>query len=473
MSTVFTRPKSVAESRRTTPIEFRLSPRQRLQTGWQLAKLRIREYLQFDATLLHRVGATAAGWLGMGLIHLGRVRFGFKILSALHRGAYSRRVTERAERFVRTSLQSRDPRFTAILNDFVERVSPSVGTANFFDDPLRMLGNAVLVLKSPTPGQKGVVIVWYNHVFPVFMRFYDVPRIAEQYHLVLEPSWSGCCDLHLLPYTQLPEPVFVEAIEPYDVRFLRGISSNLVPVNLSFNSWVDHSRMRPLPNVAKEFDVVMMAGWGSYKRHHRFFQTLNRLRCQGHRLRVLLLGYSVGWTKETILQHAEYYGVRDQIELREQVPYDQVNGHLNRARIHVMWSRREGVNRAIIEAMFAGLPCVLREGFNYGYRYPYVNEQTGSFASEQTLAKVLLETISKYDQYSPRAWVMENMTCSRATRRLEQAIAATTGQPDAEWNGRIAVKVNELSSMRYFDESIRRDFQPDYDFLASKLRTTT
>ena len=33
--------------------------------------------------------------------------------------------------------------------------------------------------------------------------------------------------------------------------------------------------------------------------------------------------------------------------------------------------------------MFAGVPCIVRQGFNYGYRYPYINGQTGCFAASQ------------------------------------------------------------------------------------------
>jgi glycosyltransferase involved in cell wall biosynthesis len=446
-----------------------LSGRARLQTSWQLAKLRIKEYIQFDARMLHRFTSTAAGWTATALLAVGQYERAFKLLAKFHRGAYSQRLTERTERFIRRAYAARDPRFFAMLDRHVANVQQTPGTANFFADPLRMLGSAMLVLKSPSDGQKGVLALWYNHVMPLFAKFYDLERIAERYHLFLEPSWSGYCDLDFLVYTRLPGPVFVQAIEPHDVDFLNAIATNLRPVPCAANWWVDYRRMVPNPSVEKEFDVAMVAGWGEYKRHHRFFKGLAALRRQGRQLKVLLLGYSVGWSKDVIARHARYYGVSDQITMLEHVPYDEVNSQFNRAKVHVLWSRHEGFNRAIIEAMFAGLPCVLRDGFNYGYHYPYMNSQTGQFATEQALPTTLLEIADHWQDYSPREWVMENMTCQIATESLARTIATTLSDAEENWTGHIAVKINELHSMRYFDESLRGQFQDDYTFLATCL----
>ena len=49
--------------------------------------------------------------------------------------------------------------------------------------------------------------------------------------------------------------------------------------------------------------------------------------------------------------------------------------------------------RAIIEAMMADVPVIVREGLTFGYRYPYINEHTGRFVPEGGLADAILETI--------------------------------------------------------------------------------
>ena len=100
----------------------------------------------------------------------------------------------------------------------------------------------------------------------------------------------------------------------------------------------------------------------------------------------------------------------------------EVNRHLNRAKVNVLWSRREGFNRAIIEAMFAGVPCILRQGINYGHHYDYINPSTGRFSTEKDLPRNLSEMIESYSSYALRDWVMKNMSCQRGTEILNECI---------------------------------------------------
>jgi glycosyltransferase involved in cell wall biosynthesis len=446
-----------------------MSARERFTTGIELALLRFREYLQFDARLLHRIAAALVGWTATLLLATRQYERAFRLLAKFHRGAYSKRLTSRTERMIRDAFAARDPRFFAMLDRHIAAVQMMPESANFWRDPRNMLGSAALVLKSPANGEKGVILLWYNHLFPLFARCFDVAEIVKQYHVVLEPTWSGYCDLNILCFCRYSAPVFVEANEPYDAAFLNAICTNLMRVPGSSNAWVDNRRLKPFHDTTKDIDVVMVAGWGAYKRHHRFFAALKQARSRGRRLRVLLLGYPIGWDKSRILRHARYYGVVDQIEIQENVPYSQMNGHLNRATLCVLWSRREGVNRAIVEAMHAGLPCVIRAGFNYGHPYAYINHLTGRLVAESDLPRVLRDLPNDYDADAVRSWVMENLSCEVTARALEDSIAANNGTPVEAWRGTIAIKVNELHSMEYFDIDQRADFSNDYDYLRTVL----
>ena len=88
----------------------------------------------------------------------------------------------------------------------------------------------------------------------------------------------------------------------------------------------------------------------------------------------------------------------------------------------MIWSRKEGVNRVIIEGMFCDVPCLIPEGFNYGYRYPYVNEQTGCWSNDRNLPRDLLEMTHNPWPHSPAAWVRNHMTPQHATEILSKVI---------------------------------------------------
>src|SRR5205823_5520841 len=116
-------------------------------------------------------------------------------------------------------------------------------------------------------------------------------------------------------------------------------------------------------------------------------------------------------TKEDILREARNYGVEDQIQVFERIPQQQVSELLSRSKLHVLWSRREGSNRAIIEAMLADVPTIVRDGFNFGYKYPHINSQTGRFVAESDLADAIIDMLDRRKEFSAREWALAHMTC--------------------------------------------------------------
>jgi glycosyltransferase involved in cell wall biosynthesis len=448
-----------------------LSGRQRLALGIRLALRHAREYLWFDSRVFQHLCAAIGVAVGALWQLTGRRYRAFRLLSSIHRADWSQSADRYVERRVRDEVsRALGGMPSTVLSEHVLSLTPTAGTQKFFDNPERLLGARIIILKSPAPREKGIVLIDYSFAFPVVAKFFDLARIAERYHVVIEPSWSGYCDLDVLCYAPYGFPVFVEAFEPRDAAVLRTVSTNLIPVATSANWWVDHRLIRPLPDVPKDRDLVMIASWSAFKRHARFFAALRTLRRRGHRLSVTLIGYPIDCQLTDIAREAEYYGIRDQVELFEWLSPEEVNVHLNRAKVNVIWSRREGVNRVIIEGMFANVPCILREGFNYGYAYPYVNEATGRFANDDTLPDVILELLGSYEQYSPREWVMANMSCQKATDILAAAVREVALGAGENWTTEPAVKVCYLNNMRYWDDADTERFAEDYRFLRSTVR---
>jgi glycosyltransferase involved in cell wall biosynthesis len=473
-------PATLLSKEQPTPARPEIVPapglrrRERMKLALKLFKLRFTEHLMHEAPLFKKCmglfGYLAARVLGLA----GNRRRAFLLLTKLHRADLVVLANGRAEQEAREAAAHAahgvDHPLLTLYRDHIDHLKPTPGTAKSFEDPKGLLGPLVKVIKSAAAGEKGVLLLQYSSIFPLFAKRFDIHQIAARYHIVLEPDWSGYCDANILSYSQFPFPVFVQAFEPRDAEFIRNLRSNLVVVPTSTNWWVDHRLFRPLAGVEKDMDVVMVAGWGEYKRHHRFFAALGHLRRAGHQLRVLLLGYPAGLTRQDIVQQAKFYGVADQLEIHESVAYRQVNELVNRAKVNVIWSRKEGVNRAIIEGMFAGLPCLVREGFNYGYRYPYINNQTGCFVRERDLPARLLWMVNNAHRFSPREWVLANMSCQRSTSLLSETIGKTAAERGESWHEPVAVKVNWLSSMQYWDSQDASRFEADYAFLRHALR---
>jgi glycosyltransferase involved in cell wall biosynthesis len=450
-----------------------LSLRQKWSLRLRIHARSLKEHLKYDAVALRRmVGFVGCLW-GSLLYWVGFRKKGFAILSTIHRSAILDWGNRRVEQLVRcaaqASRQGKPHSLFQVYDQYVQETSPTDHTRRFFQSPEKMLNGNVIVLKSPSAGEKGVILLYYSYTYQCFAKLFNLDAIMERYYLILEPSWSGLCDLAVLFFTRKKQPVFVGSIEPRDAAFVKALESNLVPVYFGNNTWVDHRVFRPLPGVQKDLDIIMVAAWGGYKRHWAFFSALRKLHRRGFRPKVALAGYPLGDTLEDLRDQAELFGVEELLEIHEFIGPEEVNRLYNRAKVNVLWSRREGSPRAIIEGMFAGIPCIIREGFNFGDKYPHINDQTGRFASEASLADTLLEMIERYELYSPRAWAMEHMSCQRSTARLNQAIREKAVEAGEVWTKDLVVKTNELNGLRYWSINDGALFRADHEFLRSMI----
>jgi glycosyltransferase involved in cell wall biosynthesis len=434
----------------------------RLQMLWRLCVLDVREWLRLDCRPLHKLIALGGLIAGGVLVATGQQYRALAVWCAIHRADYSGTVSRIIEGIIRRGRR----RFEPAYRQHVDSVRPSPATARSFQ-PENLLGARAIVLKSPSNGERGVIVLHYSYAFPIFAKLFDMEQVLRRYHLVLESSWSGYCDLNLLAFTRFASPIVAEASEPRDAEFVRTIDSNLVVSPTSSNWWVDHRVFRPLDGVEKDVDVIMVGAWAHYKRHAPFFRALRTLRRRGRRLRVVLVGYALEMPQAALRDVADAHGVLDQIEWYENLTQRDVNHQLNRAKVSLIWSRKEGVNKAIIESLFADVPCVLRQGFNYGYHYPYVNSSTGCFSSERALPDTLERMVERHADFSPRAWVAANMSCQRAAVLLSDCIGDMCRRTNEPWSGGVAVKVNGLSAQEYWEPGDRERFEPDYRYLMS------
>jgi glycosyltransferase involved in cell wall biosynthesis len=311
----------------------------------------------------------------------------------------------------------------------------------------------------------------YSYLFPLVAGLYDLDRISSRYSIVLEPSWAGTCTPEILLYSRLAAPVFVQTIEPRDRQFIESLDGNLSVVPIAANWWLD-PRRAPAPSAARDIDVAMVAAWADIKRHWRFFRALAELKRQGHRLTAALIGYQYDRTRADIEALAAAYGVRDQITTHERISQSEVSDLLARSKIHVLWSRRECANRAIIEAMLADTPVIVRDGLTFGFKYPYINEQTGAFVRERDLGPAMLDMIANRSRYRPREWALAHMTADHATRALESHLRQHALKGGEKWTRGLAVKASALDGQQYSNVRDEATFAEDYRFIESCRRET-
>lgn len=331
------------------------------------------------------------------------------------------------------------------------------GTKDLFRD--------VIVLKGSTPTEKGVVLLKYGQTFEAVCAIFDLKRLMERYQFVLEPCWAGYCDPAILFFLQPGNPVLVQAFTDEDYRFITEVGAPLVPIRLGPADWVNADMLRPDKSMPKKYDVVMVANWAAHKRHRVLFKALSDI--HDRKLNVLLIGFPWGGRSAEDIRREARVNNNSNItyEIVESIPQDIVAHYLNQSRVFVFLSKKEGDNKALVEAMFADVPAVVYE-HTIGGATSRINPMTGLLTTEQDLSKTITRVLSRELEFSPRAWALEHTGSRVSTERLNNVLKGATLSSGSSWTRDIVEKVN-APNLAYKDLAKRESFSQDLEFIRS------
>jgi len=285
--------------------------------------------------------------------------------------------------------------------------------------------------------EKGVVFISFESQVTRLLRHVDLEAFARRYLLVMSPSWSRphCLLLAALPQVH-PGPIFTLVSNPEDLGTFARLSPRYVPVPLYASNWVNPDWVKPLPFERKDIDLVMVANFGKFKRHHALFKALRQMSPQ---LKLVLIGQHDGpRTREVFLAEAAAFGVAGRFELRESVPHAGVLDTLRRAKVSVILSLREGSCVVVTESLFANTPVGLLEDAAIGSRV-FINAATGRFLKHADLGLQLMQFITEAQNFQPRRWALDNnISCFGSTARLNQILKDHQLAAGQEWTTDLA-----------------------------------
>lgn len=243
-----------------------------------------------------------------------------------------------------------------------------------------------------------------------------------------------------------------------DYELCRRRHSDLVALPFQASSWVNPDFYQP--TIAKDIDIVMVANFGSYKRHWHLFRALRDL---PRELRVVLVGVPLdGRTRETLIEEAKAFGTSDRLEIHESAPNAVVSNLLSRARVFLALSAREGSYIAVAEALFSGTPVGLYRDAVIGSK-DYVNDQTGVLlSSDQPLAPQIQRFLERAGSFSPDRWAKANISSKVNSRRLSQLLRSLAEERGEPWSRDIAPFYCSHFDFRYEDGADEEAFAPVY-----------
>lgn len=298
-------------------------------------------------------------------------------------------------------------------------------------------GKAAVLKPYVGPREKGVVFFSFEDQWLKLLRHTNLHAFAQRYTVVVSPTWSP--PHHLVNFLfpkAFPGPVFSLLSNRKDLEHFPRFAPNYVMVPLFASSWVNPPFYKHVAMADKDIDLIMVANFGTYKRHHALFKALRHM---PERLRVLLIGQEQdGRTVETIRGEARAYGVQDRFTIRCNVTNEELADSMTRARVSTILSRREGSCVVVVESMFANTPVGLLESAEIGSKY-YINEHTGRLLRDRYLAEDLTAFIAQAGSYQPRQWAEQHITCVHSTAILNEVLKKYALEHGDEWTQDIAL----------------------------------
>lgn len=288
-----------------------------------------------------------------------------------------------------------------------------------------------VVLRMPEraepPRWRGILLVSFTQTSAYLCQHYDLKRLTQNFHVVLEPSWAGYCDPNILAWTLVDRPVIVQSSEVGDRNFLRELSANLLPVAFGASDWVDPHAFSPKNAANKIYDSIYVANRGTYKRVHVFLSAIRKILTVRPNFRAALVCHHWGGPADVIEGLIDHYQVRGRFDFLDSVPYSEISTLYSQSKSCVLLSLKEGSNRSLFESMFCDTPVILLSE-NIGVNKDYINPETGILVSERRLHHAMIEISESWPKYRPREWALRNISPANTTAKLAAVLQALNPQ---------------------------------------------
>jgi glycosyltransferase involved in cell wall biosynthesis len=296
------------------------------------------------------------------------------------------------------------------------------------------------ILKKPEGLNKGAVIL--SQVDEVVS---ELPWIKDIFYIIERRGWRG------LNSSKHAHIKLVEDLSLWNQTlelFPKSICLDIGPAD-----FVDTESFKPL-GIAKDYDGIQVSHWSDFKRSDMIIRAAGILPQRNF----LKLGHFVDGGSE------QEYRLRDSnIRLAGEVganiyfPYAEatnndsfpdskevMNAYINRARIGILTTKVEGINRFKMECLAAGVPVLVPADVSYPTK-KHITDETGALfePTPEGLARTIEDVITHIHRYCPRAYIERTTGKPIALNKLRNALLELCKRDGREyvfnsidWDGR-------------------------------------
>ncbi|MFA5155563.1 MAG: hypothetical protein WC453_03970 [Patescibacteria group bacterium] len=255
-----------------------------------------------------------------------------------------------------------------------------------------------------------------------------MPSLRDFFYLIERKGWWGI-NKELSADIKLVEDLTLW--EETKKRFPKALL-----IEFANADFVDTDIFRPL-GLAPRYVGIQIAAWQPFKRHELFVQAAALLRPQ----KFIKFGHF--WQRRRFWEKTPESALRrETISAARQsgacidFPYrfatgrhglpvnpERVNRLINSARMGILTSVFEGVNRFKMECLSADIPVLVPQDTTNPTK-KHINARTGLLfePTPVKLAEAIEYVLGNYRQFSPRAYILENTGHKKALAKLREAL---------------------------------------------------
>lgn len=309
--------------------------------------------------------------------------------------------------------------------------------------------------------QKGAIIL--NQVDPVLELY---PALSEIFFIVERHGWHGVNE------ATRADIMMVEDLSWWDS--VANQSPNSILLGVGPSDFVDQDAFVPSTECTPDYDVIQVSCWSQRKRIELFIEAAARM----PELSFVHMGHfeNNGSSKELeykdsclsyARRHAKniyfpYGAVNDNDGLDHSKAF--MNDWINRARIGVLTTRSEGINRFKMECLSANRPCLVPSDVATPTR-KHINNLTGAIYTPtvEGLMGAIRESLMRLSDFEPRKYVLNTTGKSNTLPKLRRALNdLATSQSQSvcfdtiSWDGRNASLAWGEEAVDLIEESLAR-----------------
>jgi glycosyltransferase involved in cell wall biosynthesis len=288
---------------------------------------------------------------------------------------------------------------------------------------------------------KGILIITFTKTSSYYYFNINTKELCEYFHIVLEPSWAGYMDADIMFWAfSAHTPVWVQSTDVNDRAMLNSLTTNLLPLSFGASDWVDYQSFAVIDETPI-YDSVYVANTNPIKRVYRYLIAIRKIIDGFDReYKGLLICADWGEGREEIMNMIKQLKLENQCDVMFSLGKKELILALNKSKVNVLLSFKEGSNRSLFESMFCNIPVIVLAE-NIGVNKSYINEFTGLLVLDSFFEDSLIYMKANYDKYSPRKWALNNITPEITTKKLAEAIALKDKLQISE-SDEMLVKVN-------------------------------